>query len=250
MTASDKALVKSMIDSALANQKTEMQNFLTNLFTTTPATLRGKIITASENTISGLKESSFAQTVQLADALKEISVPAPTPAPTPPALVNLLQFPNDLDNGAWGGNVIVKPNQIAAPDGTMTADEITAGAGQYGGLLRLRDRYDFQNKLYTLSAYVKRNNWDFVGLRLDGSTDGQDRYPFVNLVNLTKNTLNISGVTLNAVAGADGWIKVSMSYTPPAGLSFVDVCLVRSDGASFHTFSGIEKAYVWGVSLT
>lgn len=202
--------------------------------------LKNKTISGADNNINNLKANSFAP--------GETEVWNGNPTPTPAPTTNLISSNIEAD---WkDGAVIILPTKVAAPDGSITATTLQAKAIPYGGLLRLVQRYPYQNKQYTFSVWVKKDNHDFIGLRISNSTNGSDSYPFVNLSTLATNTLGIAGVTLNASRGINGWVQIKMLYTPVAVNSFLDIAMVGNNGASYKTFLGTEKVHIHKPELT
>lgn len=161
---------------------------------------------------------------------------------------NLLTFPQDIDNGAWGkSNLDVAANAAIAPDGTLTADKLSAiastttscnqiatGAGSTAGNI--------------FSVYVKKGSGatDANAFMLRNNTSG------VNLLSIKVNydTLGITYVTGSSGASAsedsNGWIRVTLTAT--IGISNGDnmrgyVCFVADSETAG------EYAFAWGAQL-
>lgn len=131
---------------------------------------------------------------------------------TTPASKNLLTFTEEFDNAAWGkSNATVTANSVAAPDGLMTADTITASAAN-GTFLQT---FTASATPYTFSIWLRR---------LTGTGDVQ---------------LTVDGTTFVTVAVTSEWTRFSTTLTPSAGSRTAGVRLVTSSDA----------VYAWGAQL-
>lgn len=137
-------------------------------------------------------------------------------------------------------------NQISAPDGTTTADLFKAGTGSFGGLLR--QSFTYQNIEYTSSVYLKKNNYDHIGLRVYGASGGAV-YPTINLADNTVSANGLTGLTIGRDVLADGWVRFWVRYMAGAGISNFDISFAASNGSIAFTPAGTELVYVWGAQL-
>jgi hypothetical protein len=163
---------------------------------------------------------------------------------------NLVFQSQAYNNAYWSANSSVTraDNQTTAPDGSSTAGTITSINAVYGGLLRQTPVVT--STTYTLSAYVKKNNWSYVGLRLGSLSGAGDRYAYFNFDTLATSTNGISGATFTATSVGSGWYRIVLSgvVTASAGAA-CDVAIVASDGASATNNGAGQIVYVWGVQL-
>jgi hypothetical protein len=73
---------------------------------------------------------------------------------------NLLQYSQDFDNGLWAkGDSTIAANTDTAPDGTVTADTLTAASTVFanGGRV-IQDKSTLPAGTYTLSVWIKRKS--------------------------------------------------------------------------------------------
>lgn len=124
---------------------------------------------------------------------------------------NLLTYSQEFDNAAWTkqASVSVSPNTTAAPDGTTTADTVTADSGF--GL--------FQSVTVTIgtrvtqSIYLRAGTATAVMFRDD---TGAGRHIVVNpstgVITSTSGTLIDSG----SIAMGSGWFRIYFSYAADA----------------------------------
>lgn len=161
---------------------------------------------------------------------------------------NLFQRSEEADNAYWTklNSSTVTANTTTAPDSTTTADTYTAANASFGGIFRRS--YTFWAQEYTASMYVKKINHDYIGMRIAGSVSGNND-PFFNLANGTTNTNSVAGVTLNMETLANGWYRISITYTPTAGISNWDMAICNSSGNTGITPAGTEAVYIWGMQL-
>ena len=162
---------------------------------------------------------------------------------------NLVLYSQTFTNSNWStGTVTRADNQTTAPDGTTTAGTITSTNQAYGGLLRTYCAVT--STTYTLSAYVKKNNWSYVGLRVASIVGTSDRYAYFNLDTLATSTNGISGATFTATSVGNGWYRIVLTGVNNTTGTFVtDVAIVASDGASATNTGAGNIVYVWGVQL-
>lgn len=162
---------------------------------------------------------------------------------------NLILQSQAYNNATWNQSSVTRAdNQTIAPDGSSTAGTITSVNAVYGGLLRQTPVTT--STTYTLSAYVKKNNWSYVGLRLGSLNGAGDRYAYFNLDTLATSTNGISGATFTATSVGSGWYRIVLSglVSASAGAA-ADVAIVASDGSSATNNGAGQSVYVWGLQL-
>ena len=152
-----------------------------------------------------------------------------------PTVVNLLSSPEDFSNASWvKANIVVTPNDTIAPDGTMTADKLTATNGDpvVGQWVMVTAGIP-----YTTSVYVKAGSASSVGARGfiwswftsdPGSATGPMNYGRV-LYTLTND-----------------WQQTTITFTPSTS-GFVFVRLDTMEGN--WTYAPGDFMYAWGASL-
>jgi hypothetical protein len=131
---------------------------------------------------------------------------------TTPQSRNLLTFTEEFDNAAWvKSNATVAANSVAAPDGTMTADTLTA-SGANGTALQT---FTASAVPYTFSVWLRR---------LTGTGNVQ---------------LTVDGTTYATVTLTTAWARFETTLTPSAGSRTAGVRIVTSGDA----------VYAWGAQL-
>jgi hypothetical protein len=131
---------------------------------------------------------------------------------TTPQSVNLLTFTQEFDNAGWvKTNATIAANSIAAPDGTNTADTITAGAANATVL----QSFSASAVPYTFSVWLRR-------LTGTGNVD-----------------ITVDGTTYTTVAVTTTWTRFQTTLTPAAGTRTAGIRVVTSGDA----------VYSWGAQL-
>lgn len=128
---------------------------------------------------------------------------------------NLLTFTQEFANAAWTKtNATISANSVAAPDGTMTADTLTASAGN-GTVLQT---FTASAVPYTFSIWLRR---------LTGTGNVQ---------------LTVDGTTFATVAVTSEWTRFSTTLTPSAGSRTAGVRIVTSGDAVYGWGAQLEAA--------
>ena len=132
-----------------------------------------------------------------------------------PQRTNLLTYSEQFDNGAWNKiNVTVSSNTAVAPDGTTTADIITATAanGEIGQFL-IQSTVD-----YTITFYVKSATSNPVDIKIGGQS---------------------SSATFTAFTATNEWTRVTSTVLSLGGSRGSRVVIVNSG----------DSILLWGAQL-
>ena len=160
---------------------------------------------------------------------------------------NLALQSQTYTNATWVSSTATRAdNQTTAPNGTTTAGTITTVNTTYGGLLR--QSITTTTTTYTLSAYVKKNNWRYVGLRLGSLVGTSDRVAFFDFDTLATSTVGISGATFTATDAGSGWYRLALTGLLSSGTIF-DIAITASDGSSQTNLGAGQIVNIWGVQL-
>lgn len=129
-----------------------------------------------------------------------------------PANANLILYTEAFDNATWTKTTTtVTANSIAAPDGTMTADTLSAT-----GINALtRQTFTATATPYTFSVYLKRKTGS-------GNID-----------------ITVDGTTYVTQSITSDWVRYSTTLTPAAG----------SKTAGIRIATNSDEVYVWGAQL-
>jgi hypothetical protein len=168
------------------------------------------------------------------------------------ARVNLLTKTEQFNNAVWskGLGMTVSPDDAVAPDGTKTADLITRGSATVGGYLTISGGTFVVGAPMTLSAFVKKSNWRYVGLRINTSFSGaSELIPFYDFDTDTLSNNGIANASIVRTLLADGWVRLVLTYTPTTTTGFTSLNIVNSVGAALVVGAGTEAALFWGADL-
>jgi len=161
---------------------------------------------------------------------------------------NLFTYSQTFTNGVWSSSTATRAdNQTTAPDGTTTAGTFTSVNTTFGGILR--QYVTLTSTTYTLSAYVKKNNYRYVGLRF-GSVVSGNLFAFFDFDTLATNTVGISGATLTATDAGSGWYRLALTApNTTLGSTTIDFSTTASDGSCFTNLGAGQIVNIWGVQL-
>lgn len=152
---------------------------------------------------------------------------------------NLQTYSADFSNAVWTKNsVTISSNTLIAPDGTLTADTLTATAGA---------AYHYANNATgittsgsnTFSFYVKKGTatWIFFGVR-DTS---------LNYFNLDTGAFGTTPDTCSVQSVGNSWYRISVTKTET--LSTIPIGIAGSNGGATYTATGYETIFIWGAQL-
>ena len=162
--------------------------------------------------------------------------------------------------GGWdtGGAVSVTADTTTAPDGTTTADSFTYNSGT--GFRYLRQGFTCRpNQYYTLSVYVKKNNYRYIGVRPANLGPGvgtlQEHCVFDFDTESFVYTPPTSGiVSTGFVNVGNGWYRIyatAQIQSDRGGFRVAGIALTDANG---NEQSGTlppagSVVYVWGAQL-
>lgn len=128
---------------------------------------------------------------------------------------NRLSFPNDFDNAAWTKNngPIVTANALAAPDGTVTADQVRAGAS--GASVGVYQAITV-NASDGMSIFAKPNTGTVVAL-VDATTGGA----WAQFDISAGTVLGSANCTPTIENYANGWKRITLGAISSAGGFFI-----------------------------
>ena len=145
---------------------------------------------------------------------------------------NLLTYSENFDNAAWQGTATAFPDDIASPDGTITADTLSGAVNT--------DKYQTVTSVsagvqYTASIFVKAGTVNQLRLREPNSNIHAD-------INLTLNTISVtSGAgTATLVNYGNNWFRATISYMQVGAIALVTL---RNNSAITGDW------HVWGAQL-
>jgi hypothetical protein len=165
---------------------------------------------------------------------------------------NLLTYSQEFDNAVWQlGSTTVTANTTAAPDGTTTAETLTATAStNRHSIFRAAGTFATVNgSAYMASFFVKANTNNFIQIFV--SNQGADFANF-NLSTGAVGTTGGTGSSATITSVGNSWYRITMPYT--AGGTDRDPALAITSSASVArgevwTTVGTESVYIWGAQL-
>jgi hypothetical protein len=160
---------------------------------------------------------------------------------------NLLLQSEDFSTPTWVGNASVQTNQIAAPNGTVTADRIT-GTGSSTTQSRIQPYLTTTSQPLVLSVYAKYETHAWLQLFTD-----TDSTVFANF-NVQTGTVGIVGSNTAAsiVDLGNGWYRciVTKNTANAFAPTGVRVLLVDSSNSSRNSSSSTSGSlFLWGAQL-
>jgi len=169
------------------------------------------------------------------------------------ARTNLLLRSEEFDNASWnsaaGARTVTANNQIA-PDGTTTADTITADGTSAAHFVS--QSVTFSTVSYAYSVFAKAGTNNFLQLRVFSTVGGM----FANF-NLSTGVVGTVGTgtgstpTSSIQAYANGWYRCTMVFTPTtATTSSVATYIVDSASAGGGATNSLSTSVIiWGAQL-
>ncbi len=162
---------------------------------------------------------------------------------------NLFTYSAQFDDAAWLKGGTISANEIVAPDGTLSADLLTAANTTFSGSLRQTPTVTSATA-YTISAFVKKNNWRYVGLRFSTSTFGAtEQVPFYDFDTDAVSNGGVTGATITRTLVGNGWVRLAMTFTSTSTSGTSQIWITDSNGATAPAKAGTESVYVWGAQL-
>jgi hypothetical protein len=157
------------------------------------------------------------------------------------AVTNLVTYSEDFNEWTLT-NVDLNPDQVVAPDGTLTADEMLSTSG-VTGVHRVFNTYTFSNAGdKTISVYVKNKDADGIRVNLYNSTDGN-----AALADIDLSDFSVSSGSATVSPVGNGWHRISLSGSYSALYSQFFIQLTEGGNNNF-TGDG-TGVYLWGAQL-
>ena len=167
------------------------------------------------------------------------------------ARVNLLTYTEQFDNAAWVNyQTSDAGNTTTAPDGTTTADTLTATAGTNARFIYQLAPAVVSGARYTVSFSAKAGTQGAVQFC---SSDGFDVVGYVNF-NLSTGAIGTSSIYTGSISSqGNGWYRctVTLTATSAAAPNLV-ICMVADASATraaSWTAAGTETIFLWGADL-
>jgi hypothetical protein len=164
---------------------------------------------------------------------------------------NLLQRSQEFDNAYWTQvAVTVSPNQIIAPDGTLTVDKLISTAVSGFHSINRSSGTRVASTAYTYSFFAKAAE---IGFCLPNFSSGLTGTALSATINLTTGaaTSVSAGLTVRTVLVGNGFYRISITATGDANTTAFNATINTTDAAGngSHTGDGYSGIYIWGAQL-
>jgi len=168
--------------------------------------------------------------------------------------INLATYSEQVNNAlGWANNaaVVITPDTIVAPNGTLTGDSVLMTTGTFQ--LWSSNITVVAGQLYTASVYLKRGTSDIVHLRVTTTSAGEWYAAVFNLATgQLLNTLTLGSVSTvssaSIVSVGNGWYRVSVTGSTTLTTSRISlVNATNSNGAPVRNDN--TSTFVWGAQL-
>jgi hypothetical protein len=170
---------------------------------------------------------------------------------------NLLTFSQEFDNAAWGQTSATRTaNTEVAPDGTTTAETITAVAATSAhGIERVTQFGVVSGLTYTFSVFAKAGTETVVQLAAGNATQfGTTRFANFDLSAGTVGTVG-ADATATITSVGNSWYRCTITVTSIAagttGNCLIYLCGGDTARARLGSWTavGTETIYVWGAQV-
>jgi hypothetical protein len=164
------------------------------------------------------------------------------------ARTNLLVRSEEFDNASWTvnpGSKTVTANTTVAPNGTLTADTVTADGISAAHFVDQTATLTAISYVYTVYAKAGTNN--FIQLRAS-ATLGSRYANFDVSTGATGTSANITSSSIEFVG--NGWYRCSMVFTSTAATGTLAIILVTSNSAASAEVNSLSTSVnLWGAQL-
>lgn len=166
-------------------------------------------------------------------------------------LSNLTKYSEQIDNAEWlQASTAVTANSVTAPDGTLTADKITASAAEANHYFYpAGTNRPVAGTTERMSLYVKKGTHRYVGFFHDNT----DLFGMVLDLDNPTTPYHVTGLSSYAILPVrNGWYQVTMNYTRTAASTRIWYFTLRPSTTSSAsivswTAAGTETVYIWGI---
>lgn len=165
---------------------------------------------------------------------------------------NLLTYSQDFGNAAWSSNAVTRvDNAIAAPDGTLTAEQFTPTTASATHTFWQIVSSVTSGATYSASYYIKPNGYTKVAIVENNITSAYTSFDLSGAGSVITNSAGSSG-SVTAVGG--GWYRIVHS-SASGGTAFRPQLFILpnsyTSGAPTNSWvgDGTSGIYAWGAQL-
>jgi len=170
-----------------------------------------------------------------------------------PSRTNTMLHGQDFTNGVWTtvGLNAVAANTTIAPDGTLTADTITAnGANSSHRVFQIIDGVNgVPNNPF---IWVKKGTADFVQIAISGGGFGTTNFANFDLITGVLGTSGGLQINNQIEVHPDGWYKISTQITPTSTASGqIDFVIVQvASAVRLQSWASSATVIIWQAQFT
>jgi hypothetical protein len=169
-----------------------------------------------------------------------------------PQRTNLILHSEDFTNAVWTKiSTTISANSTTSPTGAVNASTIVSTIGVSEQYIDIGALSVTSGSSYTLSAFVKKKDYDFFLLRFTGVGGAfVASNAFFNINNGTLGTID-AGIVATITSYGNGWYrctaKINASATTASGK--VRLQLASSDNSSLVVGNGTSGSFIWGADF-
>jgi hypothetical protein len=166
---------------------------------------------------------------------------------------NLLTYSQQFDNASWNkSNVSVTANTTAAPDGSVTADQVTVTTASFPNINQSAGTLAATQ--HTVSFFVKAGTSNWMALQLsDGVANANGRYFDASSaavgggVGLSSGSA-VTVASSTATSVGNGWVRCSITFNISNATTYA-VVLYIVDGNNSTSVTNGRTISFWGAQL-
>ncbi len=170
---------------------------------------------------------------------------------SPVTLSNLTKYSEQIDNAEWlQASITVTANSVIAPDGTLTADMVTASAAAANHYFYpAGTNRPAAGTTERMELYVKKGTHRYVGFFHENT----DVFGMVLDLDNPTTPYHVTGLSSYSITPVgNGWYRIVMSYTRTASSTRIWYFTLRPSTTSSAsivswTAAGTETVYIWGI---
>jgi hypothetical protein len=170
------------------------------------------------------------------------------------ARTNLITDSEDFSAASWSlnpaANLQVNTNQVLAPDGTTTADELEVTGTPSAAVYKINDAVNLTSgQTYIGSVFGKKSEQRYLVLAWEGAALSGQVKGGVDLE--TGNIITGSDASTTVEDYGNGWYRVSLSATATSsGSAACSICINDADDVTVsHTPTAGDSIYIWGAQI-
>jgi hypothetical protein len=166
-----------------------------------------------------------------------------------PSATNLVTYSEDFSNISYEKTrVAITTDDSISPDGNTSADKLSATATTGTHFLKI-DRTVTSGAAYTFSVFVKKGEYDWVNVMLQG-TGWTNSTKSINFNASTGEFGTVTfGVTHTSERLANGWYRLSITNTTVSTSVALRLYGAFDDNVLSYTGDGTSGVYIWGAQL-